>query len=248
MIKLTAALSPRPGWTVPEWLIHYRERHAPLTAAVTNFTRHGVRYLQNYALHAPDVPAFPDRDDSKVAVTELWFEDVAAIRAAYSEPDYFKYLRTDELRFCSFEPLIAGLAREVELFNTPQEGDKAYVTLPRHKIFAFRRRREGTDIAAFHAAWEKERGPAMLAFAPFRQWVRRYVQSQMLDEDIGLPGGVDHDLIDEYYFDSAADAVAFWSAYTSATEMAAEDAKHADTAATWTIFAQEHEVFGPLPE
>ena len=249
MLKLTAAISPRPDWTISEWLVHYSERHAPLTAAVRNFTRHGVRYLQNYAIHTPDVPDFPERDAARAGVTELWFESVDAIRAAYSEPDYFTYLRTDELRFCTFDNLIAGLAAEEELFAAwrPEGNDRAYLTEPRFKIFAYRHRIGSLDRPTFQRQWKEERAPALMSSAPFAQYVRRYVQSRTLDDDIGLPGGVAHDMIDEFSFTTLADAVAFWSAHREDETQAAADARHADRAKLSIIFARQHEVFGPLP-
>src|SRR5690606_23831173 len=136
----TAAISKREDWTIAEWLTHYKERHAPLCASVKAYTQYSERYLQNYAYHAPEVTDFPERDDSRVGVTEQWFPGgVEAIRAAYAEPDYFKYLRPDELRFCTFDNIVAGIAREIK--NVPVadngQGYKQHVYLPRNKIFVF---------------------------------------------------------------------------------------------------------------
>jgi hypothetical protein len=249
MIKLTAAICPREGWSFEEWNTHYKERHASLSASVTNFTRHARRYLQNCAERSAVIPPFPDCDRSRAGITELWFDDVEAIKTAYSEPDYFTYLRTDELRFCTFDNIIAGIAREEEImpFADQGVGDKLYAKRPRHKLFVFLTRKDGMDRAQFQAAWRDVRGPALAASDSFRTYVRRYIQSHMLDEDIGLPGDVVHDVIDEFTFDSAADSAAFWGEVLNAPAFAERDAAHVDTASTWTVFANEHEVFGPLP-
>ena len=249
MIKLTAAVTKRDDWTVSEWLTHYTERHASLSGSVDNFTRHSSRYLQNPAHHAPEVPDFANRDDSMVGVTELWFESVEGLRAAYSEPDYLRYLRTDELRFCSLDKIAAGVAREQTMFTDKSlvHGDKTYVYAPREKIFVFRTERNGLERGDFQCQWQEGRAPVLLNSEVFAR-VRRYVQSHMLDEDVGLSGELEHALIDEFWFDTTAEAVAFWSAYCASAEVQAEDAKYAQPDKTWVIFAREHEVFGPLPD
>jgi hypothetical protein len=249
MIKLTAAISPRADWTIAEWQVHYMERHAPLTASVTNFTRHGIRYLQNYVIGAPDVPDFPERDADRSGVTELWFDSVDKIREAYTEPDYFTYLRTDELRFASFDNILAGIAREDELFCSwnPAGNDRAYLSQPRFKIFVFRHRPVGGDRGTLQQAWRAQRAPIMIESEPFKTYVRRYVQTSMLDDDVGMPGEVPHDLIDEFSFDTLADAIAFWGAYRASEQQRAADEQHSDRSKLWMLFARQHEVFGPLP-
>jgi hypothetical protein len=248
MIKLTAAVTKRDDWTVDEWLVHYRERHASLSASVKDFTRHSLRYLQNYAVHAPAIPEFPEANTVHCAVTELWFPSVEALRTAYQEPDYMKYLRTDELRFCKFDNLVAGVGREVTLMQSAGHlGDKHFAYLERAKVFVFRHRLSGSDRSDVQLRWETQRGPDLMQSAHFKRYVRRYLQTHMLDVDVGIPGGVAHDVIDEFWFTTIADAVAFWSAYRCSPADTEADASllHADS--SWAIFAQEHEVFGPLP-
>jgi EthD domain len=248
MIKLTAAISKRDDWTVAEWLSHYKERHASLSASVRNFTRHGIRYLQNYAIHAPEIPEFAEANTPHVAMTELWFPSVEALRTAYEEPDYMKYLRTDELRFCTFENLIAGVGREVALLEPEADlGDKRYAYQERAKIFVFRTGAAG-DSAQFQHDWHGQRAPEMMRTAHFRRFVRRYVQTQMLDVDVGIPGGVRHHVQDEFWFATVDDAVAFWSAYRCHPDDVQADARYVHPDSTWVIFAREHEVFGPLPD
>jgi hypothetical protein len=248
MIKLTAAISKRDDWTVAEWLTHYKERHASLSASVRNFTRHGTRYLQNYAVHAPEIPDFPEANTPHVAMTELWFPSVEALRTAYQEPDYMRYLRTDELRFCTFENLIAGVGREVELLEPQSDlGDKRYAYQERAKIFVFRTGAAG-DRAQFQRNWREVRAPELMGTAHFRRFVRRYVQTQMLDVDVGIPGGVQHDVQDELWFNSIDDAISFWSAYRCHAGDVQADASQLRPGSAWAIFAREHEVFGPLPD
>ena len=248
MLKLTAAISKRSDWTRDEWLAHYKERHASLSASVGNFTRHGIRYVQNYALHSPEIPDFPESNTGRVAVTELWFDTVEKLRAAYAEPDYMKYLRTDELRFCDFSDLAAGVGTEIELHDSrSSSGDKRYANLPRAKIFAFRTERAGLDRVEFQTAWNSERAPSLMSSSNFGRFVRRYVQTHMLDVDVGIPGGVKHALIDEFWFDSTSDAVAFWTAYRSSVTDIKIDAAYLRPNSAWIIVAHEHEVFGPLP-
>jgi hypothetical protein len=248
MIKLTAAISKRDDWTAEEWLVHYKERHASLSASVRDFTRHGTRYLQNYALRSPVIPDFPEANTGHMAMTELWFPSIEALRTAYQEPNYLKYLRTDELRFCKFDNLIAGVGREIGMLDSTSDyGDKRYAYLERAKIFVFRTR-SGDDRIRFQQSWQTGRGRELMQSAHFRRYVRRYLQTHMLDVDVGIPGGVQHDLIDELWFSDIADAVAFWSAYRSLPSDRDADAAQLLPDSVGVIFAHEHEVFGPLPD
>lgn len=90
--------------------------------------------------------------------------------------------------------------------------------------------------------------PALVDLDLFKSRVKRYVQSPMLLDDIGLPGAVAHDLVDEFWFDTIIDAVAFWSEYRASADVAKQEAEFIQREKTWIIFAKEHEVFGPLPE
>jgi hypothetical protein len=248
MIKLTAAVCKRDDWTVDEWLSHYKERHGPLSASVRNFTRHGVRYLQNYALHSPLVPDFPEASKQHVGVSELWFPSVEALRTAYVEPDYMKYLRTDELRFCKFDGMQAGVGAEVVLHEPGTDlADKRYAYQERAKIFVYRTGASG-DRGALQKAWREKRAPALMATAHFKRYARRYLQTHMLDVDVGIPGGVQHHVIDEIWFATTHDAVAYWSAYRCDPADSRADEALLRSDSSWAIFAREHEVFGPLPD
>lgn len=248
MVKLTAAISKRDDWTMEEWQVHYKERHASLSASVRDFSRHSLRYLQNYALHPPEIPDFPDANSGRACVTELWFPTVEVLRTAYAEPDYMKYLRVDELRFCKFDDLAAGVGEEKSLLDfEPARGDKYYAHLARNKIFAFRTPRAGLERREFQRAWQTERAPQLMQSRHFVQCVRRYLQTHLLDVDVGIPGHVDHALIDEFWFTTIADAVTFWTAYRQSQVDAQSDARYLKSGSTWAIFAREHEVFGPPP-
>lgn len=248
MIKLTAAISKRDDWTMQEWQVHYRERHASLSASVRDFTRHSLRYLQNYALHPPEIPEFPDANSGRACVTELWFPTVEALRTAYAEPAYMKYLRVDELRFCKFDDLAAGVGEEISLLASASDGgDKHYAHMARNKIFVFRTPRQGLERRAFQLAWQTNRAPQLMRSPHFAQYVRRYSQTHLLDVDVGIPGRVEHALIDEFWFATTADAVTFWTAYRDSQVDTQADGQYLKPGSSWAIFAQEHEVFGPLP-
>lgn len=99
MLSLTILGKRAPGWTREEFQRYWREEHAPLIARVTNFSRHVRSYTQYHTLASPQLEAMfgGARDYDGVAV--LTFDDEAAMKAAFSEPDYIEFIRPDELHF-----------------------------------------------------------------------------------------------------------------------------------------------------
>jgi EthD domain len=97
MIKLAGAFCPREMLTRAECRSHYAERHGPLVRSVVSFSRHVIRYTQHDCgeMSPPIAPI----DDAICGITQLWFKDLAALRAAYQEPEYIKIIRPDEHRF-----------------------------------------------------------------------------------------------------------------------------------------------------
>src|SRR5262245_21955537 len=111
MIKLMGIVGKKPGWTNEEWYLHYADRHGPLSATVKDFGQYAHKYTQNYSLFL-DRTGIPNHAKRFNGVTELWFDDLPALNKAYAEPEYMRVLRTDELRFCSFEDILVAVTRE----------------------------------------------------------------------------------------------------------------------------------------
>lgn len=96
MLKFTILLRRNPSLTHDEFVAYHRERHAPLFCALPAVREHVRHYVQCHTVPA-DLPGLPPaRFDG---ITELWFDDVAALARCFSDPEYLERIRPDEESF-----------------------------------------------------------------------------------------------------------------------------------------------------
>lgn len=96
MIKFTILLKRKPSLTQTEFVDHHRGVHADLFMSIPVVTETVRRYVQQHAIDVtlPGMP--PLKYDG---VTELWFDDVAALGRCFSDPVYLEKVRPDEEAF-----------------------------------------------------------------------------------------------------------------------------------------------------
>ena len=77
MIKVLVAIHKKPGMSREEFSRYWQEVHAPLAEKMPGVRR----YIINPAIEVPGMsePAFD-------GLAELWFDDVAAMEAAFASP------------------------------------------------------------------------------------------------------------------------------------------------------------------
>ncbi|HEU0052687.1 MAG TPA: EthD domain-containing protein [Longimicrobium sp.] len=106
MIKLVYLVARRPGLEEAEFFRYWREERGPLGARIP-----GVRRLvQSGAPAALGNPRPSDFD----AMTELWFDDVAALLAARDSPEW-RAASDGERRFVDPRRTACFIADEVEV-------------------------------------------------------------------------------------------------------------------------------------
>jgi hypothetical protein len=247
MIKLVGVPKRRAGWSAEEFYAHYYERHGPLSATVREFGKYAHQYTQNYALLRDMDPPLPNHALDRDGITELWFDDLDALIAAYREPDYLSVLRTDEKRFVDLDDIMVAIVQEHPLFEAAieVEPDKAWAYRRRFHLFAFRAVRAGEALADFQKKWLAA-AEEIRASVPFARYARRYVQSHVIEADAGLPGECVFGAIDEFTFDSIDDAVAFWRGYCATDALKKLDDQLTDSAGLKLFFGRSHVVFGAL--
>jgi uncharacterized protein (TIGR02118 family) len=221
MIKAIATFSRKPGWSVDEFLCHYKERHAPLVAGTAGFTRHCRRYVQNYPYRASAYHR-PERVVQCDAISEMWFDSLEEMSATYAAPDYLERARPDELRFADFNSACVYVCEEHDRLRRPDPSsqDKRWAHLPLVKLFLF------------HSA----EGPDWTHDPDFARSVCRHVFSRRLfinAADLPTPQSDRTAGIDELSFESTHDALAFM-------EHEAERRPAVDTRA---LLAHSHLVF-----
>ena len=112
MIKIIVCAVRKPDWSHAQFDTYWREQHASVIKSVPEFTRHVRRYMQNHRA-AEDTPFLGVGAYDGVA--ELWFDDMAALNAAFAEPRYLEVIRMDELRFVDMERTVSMVTAELEV-------------------------------------------------------------------------------------------------------------------------------------
>ena len=102
MVKGIFIASKLPGLTLEEFHERWRYHHGPMGAAVPGVRR----YVQNHAIPA----AYADRLQTHDGWSEMWFDDLGALHAAVTSPQY-RALREDGTQLFTY-PLGIGVARE----------------------------------------------------------------------------------------------------------------------------------------
>ena len=87
MIKFTILLTRKPSLSHQQFVTHHRDVHAAIFMSVPTVQDTVRRYVQQHAVpvELPGLP--PVKYDG---VTELWFDDVAALARCFSDPEYLR--------------------------------------------------------------------------------------------------------------------------------------------------------------
>lgn len=96
MIKFTILLRRKPSMTHDEFVAYHNERHGPLFCALPAVQEHVRRYVQCHTVPA-SIPGLPPVTFD--GITELWFDDVAALEAVFTSESYLETIRPDEAQF-----------------------------------------------------------------------------------------------------------------------------------------------------
>lgn len=104
MIKWVGVVKRRPDITHAEFLRHWRDVHGPLAAAMPGLRR----YVQNPPLEVPG------REPRYDGVAELWFDDLASLRASFQSPQGQK-VGADQAEFIDQEHSFSLFVEEREV-------------------------------------------------------------------------------------------------------------------------------------
>jgi hypothetical protein len=213
------------------------ERHGPLAAGLKLFASHTLKYVQNYAL-PPETP-IPNHAANIDGVSELWFDDVAALNAAYADPLYMSLIRPDELSFCDLNSITGRVGREIRITVEPDdESDQKWIRKSRSRLLVYRKAGAGISDAAFQQDW-LHAAEAITQEPHFQRLVRAYVQTHIQNNESPLPSTCPFAVIDEFWFRSDADAITYWTkrqdSQVAQTHTAPDDAL--------AFFARSHIVF-----
>lgn len=90
MIKMIYFGKGKPDRTVEEFRAYYLDHHAPLFMKT-------AQKAQKYTINFPTIFKGKDVPDLDFDfVTEIWWEDIEAVRAFYKSDEYVKVIKPDE--------------------------------------------------------------------------------------------------------------------------------------------------------
>lgn len=95
MVKVTILLRRNPTFTRDAFIAYHRNDHAALFTSLPVVKQTVRRYVQQHTLDVaiPGLPA-PNYD----GITELWFDDVESFGRCFSDAEYMRVVRPDELK------------------------------------------------------------------------------------------------------------------------------------------------------
>ncbi len=159
MIKVCELVQRRPGMTVEEFQVHWRDVHGPIVAAIPGLRR----YVQSHPL----LGGYRRGPLPYDGLAELWFDDKEALRSI-ATTDAFAAAKVDEPNFIDTASLIELVVDDIEIKDGPVPDDAV-------KSIGLVRLRRDIDPAEAHRYWAQVHGPIA---APIPQ-LRRYVQSHV---------------------------------------------------------------------
>ena len=102
MVKLVLLVSRLPGLTIEQFVEHWQDVHGPIAVKLPGLRR----YVQNH----PVLEAYGVRGMSHDGWAELWFDDLAALQAAFASPEWAAVREDSAMLFA--EPRGVIIARE----------------------------------------------------------------------------------------------------------------------------------------
>jgi NAD(P)-dependent dehydrogenase (short-subunit alcohol dehydrogenase family) len=134
MTTLVVCIKRNPKLSRAEFSRYWREKHGPLLAACTDFTRHLKSYFQHH-LNADDTGQSAQfgvvGDFDGIAILD--FHHPAAMALAFAEPRYLSNVQPDEARFVDISACVSYVTEAVSVVAPPSnlfrlDGKTAVVT------------------------------------------------------------------------------------------------------------------------
>lgn len=96
MVKFTILLRKRADLTHDEFVTYHKTKHAPLFISLPEVQQHVRRYVQCHSLPIA-LPGMPPQ--AYDGLTELWFDNEAAMGQVFMSERYLALVRPDEEKF-----------------------------------------------------------------------------------------------------------------------------------------------------
>lgn len=148
MIVRMGLLTRKPGVTTEQFRRHWRELHGPLAARMPGLRR----YHQNHVVDSPQSSVGHARGDWRLdGISELWFDDAAAMRTAIAS-DAYRAVAADEPN-CMVGTKVIVAEQNLAVPVPPGAAG------PSVKRMAILTRAPGVEPAAFRRVWRDAHAP-----------------------------------------------------------------------------------------
>lgn len=109
--SLIVFIKRRPGMSPEDFSTYWREVHAPLLLACTDFSRHIIRYEQFHGTaRTSALGAMFGASGDFDGAAAISFADAAALESAFAEPRYLADVRPDEPNFVDLDNCLSFIA------------------------------------------------------------------------------------------------------------------------------------------
>lgn len=240
MFKFIIGGRRRAGMTKSDYNIYVRRIHGGKTLAQPEPSI--IKYVQThifdsaYGTNEAGWHPAPDFD----SITELWFEDAAAMQRELASDHYINVVKPDEAGFADPSRIVVmGVSEEEQAVSTRLNGSL--------KVMRFLRRAAGTTSEDFFAAWRDE-SARLMGFSELGQKTCRMVRNLALaqankavaDDFIhGTPLNV-YDGVENIWFDGLEDMSGL-TAYRAAIAASPFD-RFLDRSAEMLLIGQECQI------
>ena len=96
MVKFSIFLRKRTDMSYEEFVHYHKTIHAKLFTSLKVVKEHVIKYVQCHALPV-SIPGFPEMYYD--GITEIWFNEEAAIAKVFNADEYVRLVRPDEEKF-----------------------------------------------------------------------------------------------------------------------------------------------------
>jgi hypothetical protein len=154
-----------------------------------------------------------------------------------------RLLRPDELSFCDLNSIVGGIGREHRIVaEAADESDKKWVHKSRCRLLIYRKVAPGLSHESLQKFW-LESAETISSNASFYRYAKAYLQTHIQNDESPLPGSCPYAVIDEVWFQSNADAIAWWTATRDVESIQRLEQRATCAAETLICLVRSHSIF-----
>jgi uncharacterized protein (TIGR02118 family) len=235
--KKIAFLVAKPGLTSDAFSDHWRNRHGPLVSNSPGYARWRSRYVQNHV----QGPGPVGSTLGFAGMAEFWLPGQSPSEEDFSATSTYRdHIEPDERRFIDMDRTVSMTAIEDVVVPGHAPGGPV-------KLVVLSRRADAIGAAELRQRYATQFVAAVLAVPAFATRLRGWSANHVLEGSYRLPGGrtsdaLSVDVIDELWFDSAADIAEAFKATTFTSPLLSDAGRQSFVASEHVFFDGGHAV------